>query len=51
MLAGRTIKEIGQSSFISEIAVKKHLGHVYQKLGVKNKVELMAKWLEGPRPE
>lgn len=51
MLAGRSIKEIAQSCYISEIAVKKHLGHVYQKLGVKNKIELMAKWLEGPRPE
>ncbi len=51
MLVGRSIKEIAKSCFISEIAVKKHLGHVYQKLGVKNKIELMAKWLEGPRSE
>lgn len=51
MLAGRSIKEIAQSCFITEIAVKKHLGRIYQKLGVKNKVELMSKWLEGPRPE
>ncbi|MBW5447030.1 hypothetical protein GE107_13255 [Cohnella sp. CFH 77786] len=49
MLAGKSIKEIAESCYITEIAVKKHLGRIYHKLGVKNKVELLSKWVERPQ--
>lgn len=37
----KTIKEISMSLFISENTVKKHTNHIYKKLGIKNKSELI----------
>ena len=40
---GMKNKEISQRLFISEETVKKHLNNVYRKMGVKSRVELIAK--------
>lgn len=40
---GMSNKEIGIKSYISENTVKKHVGNIFAKLGVKNRVELLNK--------
>ena len=42
MLAGRTNRQMADELFISESTVKKHVNAVYRKLGVKNRLGLMA---------
>jgi DNA-binding CsgD family transcriptional regulator len=37
---GLTRKEIAARLFISENSIKTHLGHVYAKLGVRNRLEM-----------
>ncbi len=41
LLSGLQNKEIGAKLFIAEITVKKHLSNIYQKLNVRNRVELI----------
>jgi DNA-binding CsgD family transcriptional regulator/PAS domain-containing protein len=41
LLSGLQNKEIGAKLFIAEITVKKHLTNIYQKLNVRNRVELI----------
>jgi DNA-binding CsgD family transcriptional regulator len=38
--AGRTNREIAQALFVSEKTVETHLGHVYDKLGVRSRHRL-----------
>ncbi|MCG8573058.1 MAG: response regulator transcription factor, partial [Spirochaetes bacterium] len=40
---GLTYKEIAEQYFIAPSTVKKHIAHIYQKLGVSSKVEFMTK--------
>lgn len=42
MLAGKTNRQMAEELFISESTVKKHVNAVYRKLGVKNRLGLMA---------
>lgn len=42
MLAGKTNRQMADELFISESTVKKHVNAVYRKLGVKNRLGLMA---------
>ncbi|MFP4383541.1 MAG: LuxR C-terminal-related transcriptional regulator [Spirochaetia bacterium] len=41
LLSGLQNKEIGAKLYIAEITVKKHLSNIYQKLNVRNRVELI----------
>ncbi len=41
LLEGKTAKEIAESMFVSESTVKTHIRHIYEKTGVKNKMELL----------
>ena len=45
---GYTNREIAQSLFISETTVKAHLRHVYGKLGVRTRAELLARLAKPP---
>ena len=40
ILIGSKIKEIGEHFFISEATVKKHITHIYEKIGVGSREEL-----------
>jgi DNA-binding NarL/FixJ family response regulator len=40
VLAGRTNREIAEESRITENTVKTHLGHIFDKLGASNRLEL-----------
>ena len=42
MLTGKTNHEIAVELYISESTVKKHVNAIYRKLGVKNRMGLMA---------
>lgn len=46
VLKGDSNKKIAQQLFVSEITVKKHLGHIYEKLDVKNRTQLVSQLLE-----
>jgi DNA-binding CsgD family transcriptional regulator len=39
---GMTNKEIAQAQFVSARTVETHIGHVFQKLGLKSRKELAA---------
>jgi DNA-binding CsgD family transcriptional regulator len=39
---GRTNREIAQQLFLSENTVESHLAHVYRKLGIRRRWELIA---------
>jgi DNA-binding CsgD family transcriptional regulator/tetratricopeptide (TPR) repeat protein len=41
LLEGKGNKEITEALFISDHTVKNHIHHVYQKLGIKNRVQLV----------
>lgn len=43
LLEGKTAKEIAEAMFVSESTVKTHIRHIYEKTGVKNKMELLMK--------
>ncbi len=43
ILDGKTAKEVGKAIFISESTVKTHVRHIYEKVGVRNKMELLRK--------
>ena len=48
---GRTNEEVAGLLFISPVTVKAHLGHIYEKLGVRNRVEAVARLRSlGPAP-
>jgi len=40
---GYSNREIGEQLFISDLTVKTHVHHIYQKLGIKNRLELLDK--------
>ncbi len=42
LCAGRTTAEIANALFVSEATVRTHLTHIYGKLGVRGRVELLA---------
>ena len=39
---GKTDKEVAGLLYVSPLTVKKHLEHVYEKLGVKSRTEAVA---------
>ena len=45
LLQGKTNKEIAEKLFIEESTVKTHLYNIFQKLNVKSRIELMAKFM------
>ncbi len=46
VVQGSTNREIGKALFITEATVKKHLRHVYEKLGVRSRTEAAVRALE-----
>lgn len=42
-LEGKITKEVAEALFVSESTVKTHIRHIYEKSGVRNKVELLKK--------
>ena len=40
---GLSNKDIGRSLFISDVTVKVHLRHIYRKLGVRTRLEAVAR--------
>jgi DNA-binding CsgD family transcriptional regulator len=44
LLSGMRNREIAELLNVAEITVKKHLGSIYRKLGVRNRVELIRLW-------
>ncbi len=45
---GKSNKEIAAALFISERTVKAHLGHIFEKLGVRDRVQLALRWAQAP---
>ncbi|MBI3393939.1 MAG: hypothetical protein HY039_12295 [Nitrospirae bacterium] len=46
---GRSNGEIGRALYISEETVKVHLKRIFNKIGIKTRTALIAKWHEGSR--
>lgn len=44
LMHGRSNKEIANELFLSEATVKKHLSNIFEKLGVRNRSQLMSKF-------
>lgn len=42
-LLGLTVREIAASLFLTEATIKTHLSHIYEKLGVRSRVDLLAR--------
>ena len=42
-LLGLTVREIAASLFLTEATIKTHLNHIYEKLGVRSRVDLLAR--------
>lgn len=51
VLQGLTNAEIAQAIYVSEITVKKHLGNIYGKLGIKGKTQLVQHLLQQTIPD
>lgn len=43
ILEGKTYREVGEVLFISEKTVDSHMQHIYEKVGVRNKLALLNK--------
>ncbi|MEC4676308.1 MAG: helix-turn-helix transcriptional regulator, partial [Nitrospirota bacterium] len=41
IIKGKSTREMAESLFISESTIKTHLRHIYDKAGVKNRIELL----------
>jgi DNA-binding NarL/FixJ family response regulator len=48
LVQGRTNGEIAKTLFITESTVKIHVRHVFEKLGVRSRVEAVRAWQAGP---
>jgi len=48
VLHGLTNVEIAKRLYLSEITVKKHLGNIYSKLGIKGKTQLVQHMMSNP---
>ncbi|WP_423801013.1 LuxR C-terminal-related transcriptional regulator [Neobacillus sp. SAB-20_R2A] len=46
VLKGLTNVEIAKNLYVSEVTIKKHLGSIYEKLGIKGKAQLIKKMLD-----
>lgn len=49
--AGRSNKEVADKMFISERTVKAHLGAIFEKLGVRDRLQLVLRLAASPEPE
>ena len=49
--AGRSNKEVAEKMFISERTVKAHLGAIFEKLGVRDRLQLVLRLSANPEPE
>ena len=47
ILQGCSNKDIAKEMFISEKTVKTHIGHIFKKLGIKSRYQLVANYLGG----
>ncbi|MCK9214739.1 MAG: response regulator transcription factor [Rhodoferax sp.] len=48
--AGRSNKEVADKMFISERTVKAHLGAIFEKLGVRDRLQLVLRLAASPEP-
>ncbi len=48
--AGRSNKEVADKMFISERTVKAHLGAIFEKLGVRDRLQLVLRLAAAPEP-
>lgn len=51
LLRGRTLSQIEEKIFISRNTIRNHVYHIYKKLGVTNRVDLVNTVREGILPE